>query len=90
MFFEIDPEYGHVNIVTKNKIFTVKKTISSILNELDDQRFMKTHKSCIVNLYNIEKVDMNELTIYFDNNKKTDLFSRNYKKEIQERLISRR
>lgn len=90
LFFEIDPEYGHVNIVTKNKIFTVKKTISSILNELDDQRFMKTHKSCIVNLYNIEQIDMNEQVIYFINNKKTDLFSRNYKKEIQERLISRR
>ena len=55
LFFEIDPEYGHVNIVTKNKNFIVKKTISAILNELDDPRFMKTHKSCIVNLYNIER-----------------------------------
>ena len=87
LFFEIDPEYGHVNIVTKNKNFIVKKTISAILNELDDPRFMKTHKSCIVNLYNIERVDLSELIIYFSKGAKTDLLSRNYKKELQERLI---
>lgn len=90
LFFEIDPEYGHVNIVTKNKSFIVKKTISAILNELEDSRFMKTHKSCIVNLYNIEKVDLSDLIIYFFNGKTTDLLSRNYKKELQERLINRR
>lgn len=87
LFFEIDPEYGHVNIVTKSKNFIVKKTIISILNELEDQRFMKTHKSCIVNLYNIEKIDLSELIIYFSGGKKTDLLSRNYKKELQEKLL---
>jgi len=86
LFFEIDSEYGHVNIITKSSQFVVKKTISNILNELSDPRFMKTHKSCIVNLYNIEKVDMTNLIITFSTGKKTDLFSRNYKKELQERL----
>jgi len=88
LFFEIDPEYGHVNIVTKTKTFVVKKTISNILNELNDPRFMKTHKSCIVNLFNIEKIDLSKLVIYFVNNKSTDLLSRNYKKELQERLVN--
>lgn len=90
LFFEIDPGHVHVNVVTENKNFIVKKTISSILKDLDDPRFMKTHKSCIVNLYNVEKVDMNELIIYFNDGKQTDLFSRNYKKEMQERLINMR
>ena len=84
--FEIDPEYGCVKIITKTKEFMIKKTISSILKELEDPRFMKTHKSCIVNLYNIEKVDLSDLVIYFYGNKSTDLLSRNYKKELQERL----
>lgn len=84
--FEIDPEFGHVNIITKNKPFIVKKTISAILSELSDQRFVKTHKSCIVNLYNIERVNLSELVIYFPDGTKTDLLSRNYKKELQERL----
>lgn len=87
LFFEIDPEYGHVNLVTKHKQFIIKKTISSILNELNDPRFMKTRKSCIVNLFNIEKVDLNQLVIFFASEKTTNLLSRNYKKELQERLI---
>lgn len=87
LFFEISPESGRVNIITKNKFFVVKKTISSILEELHDPRFMKTHKSCIVNLYNIEKVDLANLIIYFNSGKNTYLLSRNYKKELQERLL---
>ena len=86
LFFAIDSKHGYVNIVTKTKSFIVKKTISSILKELNDPRFMKTHKSCIVNLYNIEKVDLVNLVIFFYNNQYTYLFSRNYKKELQERL----
>lgn len=87
LFFEIDPYCGRVRIVTKSKSFVVKKTISGILEELNDPRFMKTHKSCIVNLYNIEKVDLSNLVISFYGNKNTDLLSRNYKKELQERLV---
>ena len=90
MFFEIDPEHGHVNIFTKAQKFKVKKTISGILTELQDARFMKTHKSCIVNLYNIEKVDLSNLVIYFYGDVNTELLSRNYKKELQEKLISSR
>ena len=89
-YFETDTELGHVNLYTKTKTLAVKKTISSILKELNDNRFMKTHKSCIVNLYNIDKVDLSELIIYFNNKKKTNLFSRNYKKELQERLLKQR
>lgn len=87
LFFETEPEYCRVKIVTKSKSFVLKKTISSILEELNDPRFMKIHKSCIVNLYNIEKVDLSNLVIYFQKNIFTNLFSRNYKKELQERLL---
>lgn len=87
LFFEIDSDCGYVNIITKNKRFTVKKTISGIIKELNDPRFMKTHKSCIINLYNVEKVDLTNLIITFTNEKQTDLLSRNYKKELQERIV---
>lgn len=86
-YFETSTENGCVNIHTKTRILVVKKTISSILNNLGDHRFMKTHKSCIVNLYNIEKVNLTNLIIYFPNNQKTNLLSRNYKRELQERII---
>ena len=89
-YFETDMELGCINLYTKTESLPVKKTISSILSELDDNRFMKTHKSCIVNLYNIEKVNLSELIIYFSNGKKTNLLSRNYKKELQERMMNSR
>lgn len=87
LLFEIEPGTSKVRITTRDKNFLVKKTISSIIEELHDPRFMKTHKSCIVNLYNIEKVDLANLIIYFNNGMSTDLLSRNYKKEMQERLL---
>ena len=89
-YFETDTDLGYVNLQTKTKKIKVKKSISSILKELGDNRFMKTHKSCIVNLHNIDKIELSELVIYFVNNKSTNLLSRNYKKELQERLIKSR
>ena len=86
LFFETEPENSRIKLVTKEKNFMLKGTIGTIINNLNDPRFMKTHKSCIVNLYNIEKVDLTNLIIYFDKRNKTFL-SRNYKKELQERLI---
>lgn len=87
LFFETEPESGKVKIITRTKTFVLKKTISNILKDLNDPRFMKIHKSCIVNLYNIERIDLSNLIIYFINNINTNLFSRNYKKELQERLV---
>ena len=57
------------------------------MKELNDPRFMKTHKSCIVNLYNIDHVDLGNLIIFFNNKEQTSLFSRNYKKELQDRIM---
>jgi len=87
LFFETEPEDGRVKVITKNNQFKVKRTISSIITELNDPRFMKTHKSCIVNLYNIDKIDLTSFTIYFSDSNKKAILSRNYKKELQERLI---
>ncbi len=86
-YFEIDSLSGSVNLYTKTKVFNIKKTIRSILEDLKDPRFMKTHKSCIINLYNVSRVDLSNLVIYFTEEISTDLLSRNYKKELQERLI---
>ena len=86
-YFEMDSDLGYVNLYTKTNNFVIKKSINSILNNLKDPRFMKTHKSCIVNIYNIKHVDLNNLIIYFSEDISTNLFSRNYKKELQDRMI---
>ena len=51
-----------------------------------DERFYKTHRACFVNLKRIESVNFKENIIYFENDKKIDLLSRNYKKGLKERL----
>lgn len=87
LYFEAESQNGRINLVTKSKTYFVRKTMNNILKELHDPRFMRTHKSCIINLYNVEKVDLINSVIYFSNNIETLLLSRNYKKEFQERLL---
>lgn len=89
LFFEMDNETGLVSMYTANDSYTIRKPIVQIFKELDDPRFMKTHKSCIVNVQNIREVDFVNRIIYFKGKKNTDLFSRNYKKELLSRMIKK-
>ena len=59
----------------------VKKPLKNIVENLDD-RFVKTHKSCIINKNRVTRIDKVKKIIYFDNNEKIDLLSDKYKKEL--------
>ena len=75
------------NIVTKSHIYNIRKTIKELEEELSNTiDFIKTHRSCIVNLKNIKHIDFENNKIRFINNKETDLISRTHKKELKERL----
>ena len=49
---------------------------------------MKTHRSCIVNLLNVEKYDYVSNIIRFNNKASIDYVSREKKKELKERLLN--
>ena len=69
-------------IHTKEKVFKCKNTLIYFEKILkNDLRFFKTHRSCIVNLNNIFKINKDESIIYF-NNEYTEYLSRNHKKEL--------
>lgn len=51
-------------------------------NELANNNLTRTHKSCFVNMYRVEKVDGNHNLITFDNASTIDLLSNKYKKEV--------
>lgn len=68
-------------IKTDYKTYHVRKSLLKISDMLDD-RFIKTHRSCIVNKSRIERIDRKNSIIYFDNNEYTDLISNKYKKEM--------
>lgn len=74
------------NIVTKNNIYNIRKTIIDLEKQLsDDINFIKTHRSCIVNLKRIKYIDFENNIIAFAN-KEIDLLSRAHKKHLKERM----
>ncbi len=52
------------------------------LKEMLDDRFLQSHRACIVNKTRIARIDYGKRIIYFDNNDYTDLLSNKYKKEM--------
>ncbi|MDD6223437.1 MAG: LytTR family DNA-binding domain-containing protein [bacterium] len=73
-------------IVTKNHTYDIRKTIKELEKELSDTiNFVKTHRSCIVNVKNIKHIDFENNTITFTN-KKIALLSRANKKLLKERM----
>ena len=74
------------NVVTKNNIYNIRKTIKELEESLSNNRnFIKTHRSCIVNLKNIKYVDFENNIIAFIN-RKINLLSRTHKKNLKERM----
>jgi len=74
------------NIVTRNQIYNIRKTIKELEQDLaGDNSFIKTHRSCIVNLKNIKHIDFENNIIAFIN-KEIDLLSRAHKKSLKERM----
>lgn len=61
--------------------YKVRKSLSQIYDMLDD-RFIYSHRACIVNKTRISRIDRSKRIIYFDNGEYTDLLSDKYKKEM--------
>lgn len=74
------------NIITKNENYSIRKTIIELEKILsDDIGFVKTHRSCIVNVRNITYIDFENNIIYFKD-QMTNLISRSQKKKLKERM----
>ena len=71
-----------VRVVTIDKEYIAKDSLTSISKKLDD-RFYRTHRSCYVNKDNIKSIDYKNNIICFVNDVKIDYLSRNYKKEMR-------
>ena len=84
LFIEKDTYEDCLYIETKDERFKYKGNISKIQNILkDDQRFFRSHRSCIVNTYKITKINTSVPIIYF-HEKYTNCLSRDKKKELEE------
>lgn len=86
LFIEKNIEDLYSTVVTINERLQIKTPIGAIEEELKkDSRFFRTHRSCIVNLDKITRVELKNCIIHF-NNIKTPLLSRDKKTELKLRL----
>ena len=85
LYISRDTYQEKTKIVTTDSEYLVRESLANVIFKLDG-RFYKTHRACFVNLKRIESVNFKENIIYFENDKKIDLLSRNYKKGLKERL----
>ena len=76
-------------VVTKDSKYTIRNSINALLKELgDDNRFFKSHRSCIINMNNVLGYDINNNIIKFSN-REINLVARNKKKEFKRKLLNR-
>lgn len=85
LFISRDTYLEKTKIVTTDNEYLVRDSLLNIIKKLDS-RFYQTHRACFVNTKRIKSVDFKENKIYFENDKSTDLLSRNYKKGLKELL----
>lgn len=68
-------------IKTDSSEYKVYMSLEKI-NELAKGYFTKTHKSCLLNMDRVDKIDSNKNLITFDNGEVIDLLSNKYKKDV--------
>ena len=68
-------------IKTEYASYKVTKSLTE-LKDMSDGELIQTHKSCIVNMKRVLKIDKTRKVITFDNGDSIDLLSDNYKKGI--------
>ena len=68
-------------IYTDNNKHVVNKPLKEIEKDLDD-RFVKSHRACIVNKDRVVEVNYKNRSVIFDNGNKMDFLSKKYKEEV--------
>lgn len=62
---------------------TINKTLQELQKELD-RKFYMTHRSCLVNVQKISKIDFKKNIIYFHGGESVDLISRDRKRGLKD------
>ena len=69
-------------IKTEHNEYRTYKTLVELLKLLDN-RFIQTHRACIVNMERVSSINRMKKVILFDTGMKIDLLSDKYKKELK-------
>lgn len=86
-YIEKDINDDTVTIYTKDDTYIHYTSIKKMTDKLScDPRFLRTHRSCIINLYKVASYNSKDNIIIFDNGMTTKLVSREKKRIVIERL----
>ena len=86
LYIEKDIHTNNSLLHTYNDTYIVNDTIKNIAIKLKCECFMKTHRSCIINWWNVTKYDTTSNILYFGNIK-TDLISRDIRQLLKNKLL---
>ena len=66
LYFEKDLNDNYTFLFTKDASYKIKESIIQIGKKFEDnQQFLKTHRSCIINIHNVDYLNLKTNTIYF-------------------------
>ncbi len=88
LFIEKVSNQNYCIIYTIDEEYIIKETINNFEKKLENPPFLKTHRSCIINIYNIISYDYSKNIIRFKSDKKCYLIAREKKKILKEKLIN--
>lgn len=89
LYIEKSNNQNYSTIYTKNTSYNINDTICNLNMKLEDVSFMKTHRSCIINLNNVKAYDYLENIIYFKD-RETNLISKQKRTLLKERLLHKK
>ena len=75
----LEAEGNYVKVVTKQRSFMLAVTLGTLHEKLDDPKFLRVHRSYVVNLEEVEAIDGNRIYI----NEKDIPIGRNYREQVQ-------
>lgn len=90
LYIEKIPNQNYCKIITKDSKYSFKQSIQELKEKFEkDSRFIQTHRSCIINYHNLNKVILCENLMIFKGNKECYLISRKYKPQLKQLLLTK-
>lgn len=88
LYFEKDLNDNYTFLYTKDDSYKIKESITQIEKKLkDNKQFLKIHRSCIINIHNVDHIDLKTNTIYLGEHY-TNLITKESKEILKKRLSS--
>jgi DNA-binding LytR/AlgR family response regulator len=82
----IEAMENYVVIMTYNQKHTIHFTMKALLNKLPEDKFVRVHRSYIVNKNRIERIDDNMIIMHTEDAKKSIPISKSYKDDFMKNI----